>query len=62
MPIIFPSDIPYTPHTEVTEKGDIVYMEIMQESVRKLEGHTGDGPLRHNFWLYQHSEGPGRRT
>ncbi|KDQ57051.1 hypothetical protein JAAARDRAFT_35647 [Jaapia argillacea MUCL 33604] len=38
---------PTAPHTEVTEKGDIVYKEVVRENVRKLEAYveemaTGD--------------------
>ncbi|KAF8632253.1 hypothetical protein AX15_002000 [Amanita polypyramis BW_CC] len=31
---------PTAPHTEVTEKGDIVYSEIVREGVRKLEAYV----------------------
>ena len=31
---------PTAPHTEVTEKGDIVYSEVVRENVRKLEAYV----------------------
>ncbi|RPD59601.1 fatty acid synthase [Lentinus tigrinus ALCF2SS1-6] len=31
---------PTAPHTEVTEKGDIVYKEVVRENVRKLEAYV----------------------
>ncbi|EIW84299.1 fatty acid synthase [Coniophora puteana RWD-64-598 SS2] len=31
---------PTAPHTEVTEKGDIVYTEVVRENVRKLEAYV----------------------
>ncbi|KAK2463415.1 hypothetical protein APHAL10511_004501 [Amanita phalloides] len=31
---------PTAPHTEVTEKGDIVYSEVVREGVRKLEAYV----------------------
>ena len=31
---------PTAPHTEVTDKGDIVYSEVVRENVRKLEAYV----------------------
>ncbi|KAI0749711.1 fatty acid synthase [Daedaleopsis nitida] len=31
---------PTAPHTEVTEKGDIIYREVVRENVRKLEAYV----------------------
>ncbi|GLB40343.1 putative protein with domain of unknown function (DUF1729) [Lyophyllum shimeji] len=31
---------PTAPHTEVTEKGDIIYSEVVRENVRKLEAYV----------------------
>ncbi|KAI0787467.1 fatty acid synthase [Fomes fomentarius] len=31
---------PTAPHTEVTEKGDIIYKEVVRENVRKLEAYV----------------------
>ena len=31
---------PTAPHTEVTDKGDIVYREVVRENVRKLEAYV----------------------
>ncbi|KAF9508388.1 hypothetical protein BS47DRAFT_1397863 [Hydnum rufescens UP504] len=31
---------PITPHTEVTPAGDIIYMEVIRENVRKLEAYV----------------------
>ena len=34
--------LPTAPHTEVTEKDDIVYSEVVRENVRKLEAYAGE--------------------
>jgi fatty acid synthase subunit alpha len=31
---------PTVPHTEITEKGEIIYSEVNRENVRKLDGYV----------------------
>ena len=37
---LFSVMFPMAPHTEVTAKGDIIYLEVVRENVRKLEAYV----------------------
>jgi hypothetical protein len=38
--LVFEVTFPTAPHTEVTEKGEIKYSEVVRENVRKLEAYV----------------------